>query len=59
MKESRKDWLKTSKGKEYKRRNQREYRRRKAKQKIHKLTCECSMCKHYKKTRERNPLRGK
>lgn len=56
MKESRKDWLRTPTGKEYKRRNQQEYRRNN--RRIHELTCECSMCKHYRKTGEKNPLRG-
>ena len=56
MKESRKRCLQTPAGKDYKRNQQREYRRRK--RKIHDPNCECSMCKHYRKTGEINPLRG-
>lgn len=55
MKESRKKWLKTPAGKDYKRNQQREYRRRK--RKTHKPDCRCSMCLHYEKTGEINPLR--
>lgn len=56
MNKTRKKWLKTPEGRDYKRLNQQEYRRKH--RKIHDLNCECSMCLHYEKIRETNPLKG-
>lgn len=55
MKDSRKKWLKTPAGQNYKRLNQQEYRRKH--RKIHDLDCDCSMCLYYEKIGGTNPLR--